>query len=148
MFAELSPGTHVVTPRGWYSHHGIYTGGGRVVHYAGFNRVFVGGPVEEVSMDQFARGCAIEIRLHPCSPFRPEEIVARARARLGERRYALLRNNCEHFTEWCISGEARSPQIENLLAWPLALTGMLLARWRERMVRMWRIPRCKAAVAD
>ena len=26
---------HLVTPRTLYSHHGIYVGGGRVIHYSG-----------------------------------------------------------------------------------------------------------------
>jgi hypothetical protein len=31
----------------------------------------------------------------------------RARMRVGENRYQLLRNNCEHFCEWCLRGEPR-----------------------------------------
>jgi hypothetical protein len=44
------------------------------------------------------------------------EIVRRARSRLGENRYRFLSNNCEHFSEWCVNGEHRSPQVECLLA--------------------------------
>jgi Lecithin retinol acyltransferase len=47
------------------------------------------------------------------------EAVARARSRLGENRYRLTRNNCEHFCEWCIYGEPRSEQVERFLAAPL-----------------------------
>ena len=53
----------------------------------------------------------------------------RARSRLGENRYRFFSNNCEHFSEWCVNGEHRSPQVERLLAplrcVPRALTDLL-----------------------
>jgi ribosomal protein L37E len=42
-------------------------------------------------------------------------VVHRARSRLGEDSYHVLRNNCEHFCEWCASGQHRSYQIEGLV---------------------------------
>ena len=42
----LSPGTHLVTSRRGYAHHGIYVGGGMVVHYAGLCQLLHSGPVE------------------------------------------------------------------------------------------------------
>ena len=42
--------------------------------------------------------------------FSPEETVARARARLGERGYNLIHNNCEHFADECALGVSRSEQ--------------------------------------
>ena len=44
--------------------------------------------------------------------YSPEETVARARARLGERGYNLVHNNCEHFACECALGVARSEQEE------------------------------------
>ena len=44
--------------------------------------------------------------------FPPEETVRRARARLGEDGYHLIRNNCEHFAWECVFGEHRSLQEE------------------------------------
>jgi hypothetical protein len=41
-------------------------------------------------------------------------VVERVRSRLGEHRYRLLTNNCEHFCEWALRGESRSVQIERL----------------------------------
>jgi hypothetical protein len=124
--AELPLGAHLVTGRHGYVHHGIYAGRGRVIHYAGFARELRAGPVEETSLEAFAAGCAVAVRLEPCARFVGVEAVARARSRLGENRYRLLSNNCEHFCSWCLSGESRSEQVEACLRHPrTALRAML-----------------------
>ena len=105
---------HVVTSRLGYTHHGIHVGDGRVVHYSGLSRGWRGGPVEEVSLAEFARGRAVRVRVHAGARFERDAVVARARSRLGEARYRTLTNNCEHLCEWCIYGEHRSRQVELL----------------------------------
>src|SRR6185295_4626644 len=114
-------GAVLVTPRGWYEHHGIYVGDGRVVHYAGYCHGLHTGPVEEVSLEQFCAGHGFARRVHAGSGYTPTEIVERARSRIGERRYDLLANNCEHFCEWAIMGQSSSVQVERFLASPLAM---------------------------
>lgn len=104
---------HLTSPRGFYSHHGVYVGAGRVIHYAGLHHGLRRGPVEEVSLDEFARGHDVRLRTAPPG-FDRNEVVRRARLRLGEKRYRVLSNNCEHFCEWCLSGRARSRQVEAL----------------------------------
>ena len=37
--------------------------------------------------------------------------VQRALSRVGERRYSLTGNNCEHFATWCATGIAISQQV-------------------------------------
>jgi pimeloyl-ACP methyl ester carboxylesterase len=54
--------SHLVTPRSLYSHHGIYDGSGRVIHYAGPAHGWRRGPVEEVSLESFAHGRDIRVR--------------------------------------------------------------------------------------
>ena len=108
-------GAHLVTPRFAYAHHGVYVGSGAVVHYGGFPCHWRRGPVEEISLELFAYGHPVWVR-----PARPNglpcaEIVRRARSRLGESRYRLISNNCEHLTEWCVNGEHRSPQVERFV---------------------------------
>jgi len=111
-------GAHLVTPRRGYTHHGIYIGGGRVVHYAGWSRAaLTRRPVEEVSLAEFADGHGVSARCDSPRRFAPAEVVARARSRLGENRYRIASNNCEHFCHWCLSGQSRSAQIERLLGW-------------------------------
>lgn len=119
--ADLAPGTHLVTRRRGYVHHGIYVGEGRVVHYGGLARSWRRGPVEEVSLARFAAGRAVRVKPAAEPRYDSAEIVARARSRLGENRYRLASNNCEHFCEWCIHGEPKSEQIERLLRLPLML---------------------------
>jgi Lecithin retinol acyltransferase len=112
----LAPGAHLVTSRRGYVHHGIYVGGGMVVHYAGLSRFLHSGPVEEVTMSRFSMGRAVRIIEYGESKYSPQEIVLRARSRLGENEYHVLRNNCEHFCNWCTSGRSRSTQVERPLA--------------------------------
>lgn len=125
--AEEPPlASHLVTPRAFYSHHGIYVGEGRVVHYRGRACGWRTGPVEEVSLAHFARGRSIRVR-HDAPRFDRGEVVARARSRLGELSYRLLTNNCEHFCAWALQGESRSTQVECLWAAPLAVWRALRA---------------------
>jgi hypothetical protein len=60
------------------------------------------------------RGVAIE-----ALDFSPDAVVARAESRLGERRFDLVLNNCEHFASWCKTGLSESRQVEAL--WRAAL---------------------------
>jgi len=115
-------GAHLVTPRLAFAHHGIYVGGGHVVHYGALARQFRRVQVEEVSLAFFARGHALYVRSHAAARFNCHEVIRRARSRLGENRYGLLRNNCEHLCEWCVQGVSRSLQVERVLKFPRALT--------------------------
>jgi hypothetical protein len=126
--APLSPepfalGAHLVTARRGYTHHGIYVGGGRVVHYAGWSRAaFSCRPVEEVSLEEFADGRGVAARACASARYMAHEVVARARSRLGENRYRVASNNCEHFCHWCLSGENRSAQVERFFGWKSTAT--------------------------
>ena len=112
-FAVEPPmGAHLATPRDRYAHHGIYVGHGSVIHYAGFSRSRHAGPVEEVNAIEFACGHPLCIVHHPHARYSAQQIVQRARSRLGEHAFHLLRNNCEHFCNWCITGHHRSEQVE------------------------------------
>jgi Lecithin retinol acyltransferase len=128
-------GAHIVTPRRWYTHHGIYVGAGRVIQYGGLSRGLRRGTVEEVPLSQFAQGRPVWVRLTGSHWIDPHEVARRARMRLGEDRYSVFTNNCEHFCEWCVRGEHRSYQVDERLT---GYRGMLLrliellARTRSR----------------
>jgi Lecithin retinol acyltransferase len=109
----LTPGTQLVARRRGYAHFGIYVGCGRVIHYAGRLR-YPQGLVEEISLPDFAAGHPVYVGSAPTRITSMDDVVRRARSRLGERSYDLLLNNCEHFCSWCQTGEARSAQVERL----------------------------------
>jgi hypothetical protein len=115
---EPAPGAHLITRRSAYEHHGIYVGDGLVVHYTGFACAMHRGPIEETALEQFAGGRQVLVRMHPVLVFSGQAAVLRARSRLGENRYRLLTNNCEHLCAWVLFGEKRSRQVQACLTHP------------------------------
>lgn len=90
-----------------YQHHGIDCGGS-VIHY----RKVGTATVTRTSFEAFARGNPLHTLFQPVS-FIPDVVISRAESRLGEQRYNLFFNNCEHFANWCKTGKSLSPQISN-----------------------------------
>ncbi len=123
-------GAHLVTPWMGFAHHGIYVGDGKVVHYGALVYDIIRRPVEEVSLERFAEGRPVFVVEHPGTTFKGQAVICRARSRLGEDRYRLLTNNCEHFVEWCLYGVARSFQVNSALAFPRAI-----GEWFQAAVR-------------
>lgn len=105
-------GAHLVTPRMGYTHHGIYIGGGEVIHYSGLADGLTSGPVTSITLEGFSGGKNFYIKEHPLPKYIRDEVVARARSRLGEQFYDVATNNCEHFCEWCIEGSHDSSQVD------------------------------------
>jgi hypothetical protein len=132
---EIPLGAHILTPRRGYTHHGIYVGDGKVVHYAGLHRALGRGPIEEVTLEEFADGQRVIVKSAASVLYPAAVVVERARSRLGENRYRITTNNCEHFCEWCLCGQSRSEQVERLFALPRKLVLVLITRVRQRLVR-------------
>jgi Lecithin retinol acyltransferase/PspA/IM30 family len=106
-----------------YEHHGISCGDGTVIHYYKGN----GEPViERTTFETFARGTPIYTKQVPIA-YIPDLVVERAESRIGERKYDLLTNNCEHFANWCKTGQNTSHQLLNYGLDPSRL-GMLANR--------------------
>lgn len=110
---QLRAGDHLVTKRLGYTHHGIYLGRDKVIHYSGLANGLRAGPVEIISLDHFSQGKRTYVQSHENRVFCRKQTVKRARSRLSEDKYNLLTNNCEHFINWCIYGKARSEQVSN-----------------------------------
>lgn len=89
-------GDHIAAMRFCYTHHGIYDGHGRVYEY---NR----GKVASRTLESFSRGDLL-YRINDSARYPPDEIIRRAKSRLGEANYHLLWNNCVNFATWCRSG--------------------------------------------
>jgi Lecithin retinol acyltransferase len=130
---DLPSGCWLVTPRRGYTHHGIYVGDGRVVHYAGLSRSWRRGPIELVSLEEFRGRRGLWAKPTPGARYIGRPAVRRALSRLGENRYRILTNNCEHFCTWCLDGESRSAQIEQWLAWPRSVAETTLA-WLSQVL--------------
>jgi hypothetical protein len=73
------------------------------------------------------RDLAIQAILGNYRVFTPAETLERARSRLGEHRYNLATQNCEHFALWCATGLATSQQVEGLLYGGAELVSALIA---------------------
>jgi hypothetical protein len=117
--SETPPlGAHLVTPWLGYTHHGIHVGDSKVVQYGALMYEFIRKPVEEVSLAEFAQGRPVFVVAHAGTCFDTEEVIRRARSRLGEKRYRLLTNNCEHYVEWCLHDVHRSFEVEIALNFP------------------------------
>lgn len=117
-----------------YEHHGIYVGDDKVVHYNGLARGIVLekscfeeilsnvvpldkrniAKVEMTSLEEFASGDTWQIKEYANAPFSGQEVALRAKERIGEQKYNLLINNCEHFCSECIFGEHVSEQVQNV----------------------------------
>lgn len=91
---------------GVYEHHGIDCGDGTIIHY----RKQGEARVSRTSRAAFAQGQRIYVKPQPVG-FIPDVVVARAEKRLGEQRYDLFSNNCEHFATWCKTGQQESAQV-------------------------------------
>jgi hypothetical protein len=138
--SDIEWASHLITSRGAYRHHGVYVGDGRVIQYTGYSSGIRRRPVEEVSLGVFAGGRPVQVLHRGASRYSPIEVIERARSRLGEDRYRILTNNCEHFCEWCFCGVARSFQVEAMRYGLLRVVSQVRG-WRPRVVRRAR-PAC------
>lgn len=115
---ELTPGMHVVAHRIGYQHHGIYIGDGQVVAY------LLDTGVTVCSWSTFADGDKVTVYEHDDALYSADEIVDRALDRVGEDDYNLVFNNCEHFANWCITGQAKSYQVREVAIETTALAAV------------------------
>ena len=103
-----------------YYHYGIYIGHNKVIHYSApeDDSIFDNRNIEirKGELDKnFLRGDVLEVNI-PYSSFYYRFVVCRrAKKLLGvhkfrDQDYDLLKNNCEHFANYCYFGEAVSAQ--------------------------------------
>lgn len=95
---------HLFIRRGCYTHHAIYIGNNRVIHYSTIPDGVL--HVQIADLEEFSEGKEVQCMSEKESPltYTREEAVDRAYARMSEKKYHLLENNCEHFVRWCRSG--------------------------------------------
>lgn len=126
---------------GIYDHYGVYENNNRVYQYAVRNGIigradihittlksFIGnsgnyfvlifpqkyGRPQKRVITAFASSDYIENEA-AYHLYSPEETIQRAKSKLGETKYSLFFNNCEHYAIWCKTGIHESHQIKDLL---------------------------------
>ncbi len=114
MTDRLKVGDHLVSPRAFYHHHGLYAGDNLVIEYRKSDRRGIPGRVTEVPLEDFHEGSSFWVKAHGRVRYDPQTAIERARSRLGESDYGLASNNCEHFVEWCLNGDHRSAQVDQV----------------------------------
>ncbi|WP_408371530.1 efflux transporter outer membrane subunit [Paraburkholderia aspalathi] len=129
----IEVGAHLISEREGYTHHGIYAGNGRVIHYGGFYHSVKRRPIEYIPLRGFAAGKGVKIQSEPDAIYTGIDAVERARSRLGEDQYQLLTNNCEHFCTWCVLGVGRSEQVRRCLGNPWTGIKTLFALARDAL---------------
>lgn len=108
----------LVRPLGYY-HHGIYVGGGKVIHYAG--ETAESAIIRYDSVAAFADSGEVRIICHDSGKhYLPEEVVKNAERylcnkRFNKKEYNFFLNNCEHFARWCKTGIAECKQTQRIL---------------------------------
>jgi len=93
---KFKEGDHLYVQREGYTHHGIATGRGNVIHYLST------GIIEE-DMDVFSAGELVNQKKSHQS-FDGKTVLSRAKRKIGENNYNVLWNNCEQFALWCRNG--------------------------------------------
>jgi hypothetical protein len=96
-------GDVIYTKHGLYRHYGIYINENCVIHYDGkiddfFLREMC---IIKTTMDRFLDGNSQYYIDKRNSKFDNDEVVKRATQKIGEEKFNLIFNNCEHFSMWC-----------------------------------------------
>ena len=117
---EPVKGDHIRVKTDQLYHHGIYLGDEEVIQFGGPFDMFADPKsivVEKVNIEQFLNGGFLEVkefdRKERKNKRTPDEIVNTAVSMIGTGGYDILRNNCEHFVNYCIFGEKKSSQIDD-----------------------------------
>ncbi len=103
-----------------YEHYGVYIGDNKVIHFCSSTGKVKDTEIQETAMGSyFKTGEYFILNINSPLKLTPEEVVSRAKTRIGEKNYDLLQNNCEHFALWCKTGNCKSYQVDNLSEYEL-----------------------------
>ncbi|XP_059159059.1 uncharacterized protein LOC131943066 [Physella acuta] len=120
LLKKLMPGDLVKFPRGWYTHWGVYEGNNSMIHVAGVFEESVLKHKAEIKREDFYTVCDRDKAYSgndmdkEWEPLKTADIIRRAKANIGQMRYDLLFNNCEHFAKWCRYGRKSSEQVNEV----------------------------------
>ncbi len=103
-----------------YFHYGIAIDSKTVVHFTAPNSDLGEDGEEKTiiisSLDRFLLGDKLQVQSPYESPFKPEEVVERARSYIDShlfrnRKYNFIKNNCEHFANFIYYGKCFCNQV-------------------------------------
>jgi len=110
----MAKGDHLMVSFGIYQHHAIDMGDGYAIQYGSGELLPQNNEVTIVTYETLtAKGDVVTLDI--AAKFSADEIIARATSRIGEQNYSLLGNNCEHFVNWCRTGQADSRQVNRTM---------------------------------
>lgn len=118
---QLTPGDQIRVKRDGYYHHGIYIGGGEVIHYTS-KEGDIADPtlikVMKTSLDFFLKGGYPEVRIYTLKEKRylrnKKDIIDIALSRINEGGYDFIHHNCEHFSNECAFKKEIPTQIDDM----------------------------------
>lgn len=123
LLSEPRYGDMIRVKSGAVYHYGIYVSDAEVIQFGlapAARPTLKDSEVEVLAtdIDTFLGGQFLEVaefdRKEKKANRAPDEVVSTARARLGERGYHILYNNCEHFANECVSGKHYSEQVDGV----------------------------------
>ncbi|MBE7055850.1 MAG: 4'-phosphopantetheinyl transferase superfamily protein [Ruminococcaceae bacterium] len=112
-FREVKSGDIIRIQLGPIYHYGIYVSDEEIIQFGPppvtLKRNDADIEVCVTDIESFLCGKMLEVadydRKEKRSARNPQEVVAIARSRIGEKGYNILHNNCEHFVNECVFGE-------------------------------------------
>ena len=123
ILGEPQSGDMIRVKAGTIHHYGVFVSDSEVIQFGLAPNARPGLKDSDIEVlatdiDTFLAGQFLEVaefdrkekKTHPT----PEEAVAKARARMGEKGYHILYNNCEHFAYECVSGKHYSEQVDGV----------------------------------
>ncbi|MBE6673621.1 MAG: 4'-phosphopantetheinyl transferase superfamily protein [Ruminococcaceae bacterium] len=120
---EPKKGDMIRVRAGSIYHYGVYVSDSEVIQFglapnARLNVKDCDIEVLSTDIDTFLNGEFLEVavldRKETKMRIPPEKTVEAARARIGEKGYNILRNNCEHFANECVMGLKKSSQADDV----------------------------------
>lgn len=118
-------GDQIRVNRGLYYHHGIYENDETIYQFASPQGSEVSPETAIIcttTLENFLKGGELEVREYSEEELNkkksPEEIIEFAKSKLGSNLggYNIISNNCEHFSNLCAFGKAKSNQVDDIMA--------------------------------
>ena len=114
-----------------YDHYAVYCGDGTVVHMCGADKSSAQICEQRFGDTELKKQGFVQYHDESTGILSTgitfEQIVKRARSKVGQGGYDILFNNCEHFARWCATGSSSSTQVSDVVRTTGAVGGMAAA---------------------